>query len=100
MRATVIGDSDMVTGFQLVGINGVKVSSIDEAQHTLLKAVEDIDVAVVIIGEDFSNRMRNTIDEIRLNQIAPLIIELPGPHGPTGTIDISRIVRRSVGVQV
>ena len=100
MHATVIGDSDMVTGFQLVGINGVKVSTIDEARHTLLKTVENIDVAVVIISEDFSSKLRDTIDEIRLKQIAPLIIELPGQSGPSGTIDMSNIVRKAIGVQV
>jgi vacuolar-type H+-ATPase subunit F/Vma7 len=90
----------MVTGFRLVGIRGVVVSTVDEARHTLSKTVEDIDVALVIISEDFSTKIRNTVDELRLNRIAPLIIELPGRLGPSGAIDLSTILRKAIGVKV
>ena len=100
MHALVIGDYDMVTGFRLVGIRGVVVSTVDEARYTLSKTVEDIDVALVIISEDFSTKIRNTVDELRLNRIAPLIIELPGRLGPSGAIDLSTILRKAIGVKV
>jgi V/A-type H+-transporting ATPase subunit F len=100
LHALVIGDYDMVTGFRLVGIRGVVVSTVDEARHTLSKTVEDIDVALVIISEDFSTKIRNTVDELRLNRIAPLIIELPGRLGPSGAIDLSTILRKAIGVKV
>jgi V/A-type H+-transporting ATPase subunit F len=100
LHAIVIGDSDMVTGFQLVGIKGVEVFSVDEAKRTLLKAVENIDIAIVIISEDISIKLRATIDELRLNRIAPLIVELPGRAGPSGGIDMSRIVGKAIGVKV
>jgi vacuolar-type H+-ATPase subunit F/Vma7 len=90
----------MVTGFQLVGITGVEVATADEARRTLVKTVETIDVAIVIISEDFSTDLRETIDELRLNRIAPLIIELPGRSGPSGAIDMSSIVGKSIGVKV
>jgi vacuolar-type H+-ATPase subunit F/Vma7 len=100
MHALVIGDFDMVTGFQLVGIKGIIVSTVDEARHTLLKAVEDVDIALIIISEDFSTQMRDSIDNLRLNRIAPLIVEIPGRSGPSGAIDISRIVHKAIGVKV
>jgi V/A-type H+-transporting ATPase subunit F len=100
MHALVIGDFDIVTGFRLVGIKGVVVSTVDEARHTLLKAVEDIDVALIIISEDFSTKMRDSIDDLRLNRIAPLIVEIPGKSGPSGVIDMSNIVRKAIGVKV
>ena len=100
MYALVIGDYDVVTGFQLVGIKGVVVSTIDEARHTLLKAVEDVDVALIIVSEDFSTKMRDIIDDLRLNRIAPLIVEIPGRSGPSGEIDMSNIVREAIGVKV
>ena len=31
MLGYVIGDSDMITGFRLVGVEGVEVTSVDEA---------------------------------------------------------------------
>lgn len=90
----------MVTGFQLVGIKGIEVATVDEARRTLVKAVENFDVSIVIVSEDFSTELRATIDELRLNRIAPLIVELPGRSGPSGAIDMSRIVGRAIGVKV
>jgi vacuolar-type H+-ATPase subunit F/Vma7 len=90
----------MVTGFQLVGIKGIEVSTVDEARRTLIKAVENFDASIVIVSEDFSTELRATIDELRLNRIAPLIVELPGRSGPSGAIDMSRIVGRAIGVKV
>lgn len=100
MHALVIGDRDMVTGFRLVGIKGIVVSTVDEARRTLFKSVEDVDVAVIIIGEDFSTKIRDSIDKLRLDRIAPLIVELPGRSGPSGAIDMSAIVRKAIGVKV
>ena len=100
MYALVIGDRDMVTGFQLVGIKGIEVATVDEARRTLVKTVENFDVSIVIVSEDFSTELRATIDELRLNRIAPLIVELPGRSGPSGAIDMSRIVGRAIGVKV
>jgi vacuolar-type H+-ATPase subunit F/Vma7 len=90
----------MVTGFQLVGIKGIEVATVDEARRTLVKAVENFDVSIVIVSEDFSTELRATIDELRLNRIAPLIVELPGRSGPSGAIDMSRIVGKAIGVKV
>ena len=90
----------MVTGFQLVGIKGIEVATVDEARRTLVKTVENFDVSIVIVSEDFSTELRATIDELRLNRIAPLIVELPGRSGPSGAIDMSRIVGRAIGVKV
>jgi V/A-type H+-transporting ATPase subunit F len=100
MYALVIGDRDIVTGFRLVGVNGIVVSSVDETWRALSKAVESVDVALIIISEEFSAKMRDNIDKLRLSRIAPLIVEVPGRLGPSGAIDMSDIVREAIGVRV
>lgn len=100
MHAIVIGTNDMVAGFRLVGISGVVVSTVDEAKHALLKSMENIDVAIVMISETFSTELRKNIDELRLNRIAPLIIELPDRPGSFSAIDMSKIVGNAIGVKV
>ncbi len=100
MYALVIGDRDMVTGFRLVGVKGIVVSSVDEAWRALSKAVESVDVALIIISEEFSTKMRDNIDKLRLSRMAPLIVEAPGRLGPSGAIDMSDIVRKAIGVKV
>ena len=100
MQAFVIGDRDMVIGFQLVGVRGVAVSSVDEAWRALSKAVENMEIGIVIISEEFSTRMRDKIDELRLSRTIPLIVEIPGRLGPSKAIDVSDVVRRAIGVKV
>jgi V/A-type H+-transporting ATPase subunit F len=100
MYAFVIGDPDMVTGFRLVGVKGIIIFTVDEAWRALSKAIENVDVAVVIISEEFSTKMRDKIDKLRLSRIAPLIVEIPGKLGPSEATDIIDMVRKAVGVKV
>jgi vacuolar-type H+-ATPase subunit F/Vma7 len=88
MHAFVIGDRDVVTGFSLVGVKGVVVSSVDEAWRALSKAVESVDTAIIIISEEFSSKMKDKIDGLRLNPIAPLIVEIPENLGRSDAVDI------------
>lgn len=89
MHAFVIGDRDTVTAFSLVGIKGVVVSSVDEAWHALSRAVKSIDAAIIIISEEFSNKMGDEIDKLRLSRIAPLIVEIPGSLGRAEVVNVS-----------
>ena len=54
MLGYVIGDADMVTGFRLVGIEGVEANTADEAEQALDKALARTDLAIIIISEEFS----------------------------------------------
>jgi len=100
MQAFVIGDRDMVTGFQLVGVRGAVVSSVDEAWRALSKVIENVEVGIVIISEDFSTKMQDKINKLRLSRTNPLIVEIPGKSGPSKAIDMSDMVRRAIGVKV
>lgn len=100
MYAFVIGDHDTVTGFRLVGVKGVAVSSVEEARHALSRAVESADIAVIFVSEEFSTKMRDKIDKLRLSRISPLIVEIPGALGPSKATDIRDMVGEAVGVKI
>lgn len=100
MYAFVIGGHDMVTGFRLVGVKGVVVSSVEEARHALSRAVESADVAVIFVSEEFSTKMRDKIDKLRLSRIAPLIVEIPGTLGPSKATNLRDIIGKAVGVKI
>ena len=80
MIGYVIGDSDMITGFRLVGVEGIEVSTIDEARQALHKALSRSDIGVIIISEAFFTdpSMREEVDKIRQERVTPLIVEIPG----------------------
>ena len=100
MLGFVIGDKDMITGFRLVGVNGIEVDSVDQARQALSKTLIRKDVAVVIISEEFSTQMRSDIDKIRSEQIAPLIVEVPGPKGPSGETRMSDLISKTLGIRI
>jgi len=102
MLGVVIGDSDMVTGFRLVGLEGVEVTSPDEALQALSKELERTDLAIIVISEDFSTKpqLLQTIDKVRQERRNPLIVEIPGSKGKPSEIRISDLIVKTLGVRL
>lgn len=102
MLGYVIGDSDMITGFKLVGIEGVEVTSVDEARRALNDALARRDVAIIIVSAVFSTQplMREWIDKARRERKTPLIVEIPGSRGISGEIRISDIISKTIGIRM
>ncbi len=102
MLGFVIGDSDMVTGFRLVGVEGTEAASLDEAQQALEKALTRNDLAIVIISEEFSSQpqMHEAIDKARRERISPLIVEVAGSRGKPSEIRMSDLISKTLGVRM
>jgi len=102
MLGYVIGDSDMITGFRLIGIEGVEVTSVDEARQALNDALARRDVVIIIVSSAFSTQstMREWIDKARRERKTPLIIEIPGSKGTKGEIRISDIISKTIGIRM
>jgi vacuolar-type H+-ATPase subunit F/Vma7 len=100
MLGFVIGDNDMITGFRLVGVDGVEVASVEEARRALSQALSRSDLAIILISEEFSVQMRSEIDKIRSEQIAPTIVEIPGPKGAKNEINMSDLISRTLGIKL
>jgi len=102
MLGVVIGDSDMVTGFRLVGLEGVEVTSPDEALQALSKELERTDLAIIVISEDFSTKpqLLQTIDKVRQERRNPLIVEIPGSKGKPSEIKISNLIVKTLGIRL
>jgi V/A-type H+-transporting ATPase subunit F len=102
MIGFVIGDSDMITGFRLVGVEGVEASTSDEARQALLKALTRSDIGVIIISEAFSTdpSMRQEVDKLRQERVTPLIVEIPGSKGPANKMALSDIVSKILGIKM
>ena len=102
MIGFVIGDSDMITGFKLVGIEGTEASTSDEARQALIKALTRSDIGVIIISEAFSTdpSMRQEVDKLRQERVTPLIVEIPGSKGPANKMALSDIVSKILGIKM
>jgi vacuolar-type H+-ATPase subunit F/Vma7 len=102
MIGYVIGDSDMITGFRLVGIEGVEASTTDEAKQALNKALTRSDIGVIIISEAFFTdpSMQEAVDKVRQEHVTPLIVGIPGSKGPANKMQLSSMISKILGIKI
>jgi len=102
MIGYVIGDSDMITGFRLVGIEGVEVSTTEEAKQALNKALTRSDIGVIIISEAFFTdlSMQEAVDKVRQEHVTPLIVEIPGSKGDANKMQLSDMISKILGIKM
>ena len=102
MLGYVIGDSDMVVGFRLVGVDGIEAGSSEEAQQALSKAFARHDLGIVIISEEFSSQppLREMIDKIRHERRDLLVVEMPGSKGKASVVRMSDLISKTLGVRM
>ena len=102
MKFFLISDNiDTQMGMRMAGIEGVVAHSKDHVLEELAKAVEDEEVAVVLMTEKLVELCRDRVYDIKLNRRKPLIVEIPDRHGNSGVIDsISRYVEEAIGIKI
>jgi vacuolar-type H+-ATPase subunit F/Vma7 len=102
MLAYIIGDSDMITGFRLVGVEGAEANSVDEARQALNNALGRTDLAIIIISEEFSTQpqMHEAIEKIRRERKNTLIVEMPGSKGKPSQVHMSDLISKTLGVRI
>ncbi len=100
MLSFVIGDHDMVTGFRLVGASGIEVTSAEAAHEAFSKALEQKDVAVLLISEVFASQIRSDVDRARSEHNIPVIVEVPGSTGGPAQTRLSDLVSKVLGMRI
>lgn len=102
MRFHLISDNlDTLIGMRLAGIDGVVVHEKDKVEEALSAAIEDEDVAVVLMTEKLVKLCPDLVYELKLKRQRPLIVEIPDRHGAGRTKDsITKYVRDAIGLKV
>ena len=97
----VIGDQDTVVGFRFAGVHGVIVDNAREAREELQRVCDEQPQSIVVITERIANQIRDAIDDIRFGERLPLLVEIPGPRGPSEeTPSLLSLIREAVGIKV
>jgi V/A-type H+/Na+-transporting ATPase subunit F len=102
MIGFVIGDSEMITGFRLVGVKGVEVTSADEAQQALNKVLTRNDVGIIIISEEFltNSSLSAEVDRVRQEKVTPLIVGIPGSRRSVNEMHLSAKISKILGIKI
>lgn len=102
MKFFLISDNiDTQMGMRIAGIEGVVAHTAEEVSDALSGAVEDEEIAVVLMTEICSKLCHDKVYDIKLNRRRPLIVEIPDRHGKSGISEsISRYVEESIGIKL
>ena len=101
MKVLVIGSAPAVWGFALTGVQGQVVETLAEFNAALDDALAAPAVGIILVTEDVASLARDRIDNLTARSEIPLIVEIPGPDGPTpGRPSINELLRRTIGVKV
>jgi V/A-type H+-transporting ATPase subunit F len=97
----VIGNRDAVWGFALAGVRGQVATTAQELNQALDTALADQDLGIVLVTEDVANLARPRVDLLMVRSTSPLVVEIPGPEGPSpDRPTLSEVIRHTIGVRL
>jgi V/A-type H+-transporting ATPase subunit F len=101
MKLLVIGNPDAVRGFALAGVRGQIAATDEELNRALDTALADEEVGIVLVTEDVADLARRRVDMLMVRSAVPLVVEIPGPEGPSpDRPPLSEVIRRTIGVRI
>lgn len=101
MRFFIIGDKDTVTGFSLVGVEGVVAHTRVEALNAIKQAMNCRDIGIILITERLAIEIRSTIDELIFRRKCTLILQIPDLNGPLqARRSVEEYVISALGIKV
>ncbi len=98
MKIAVVGDSDMIVGFRLAGLDETYEIKSDEEGYEKIKMLDEKDdIGLIIIPEKLGEKIRP-----KLKDIKKFIVEVPDKEGPiTREHDpVKILVRKAVGIEL
>jgi len=97
----VVADEDTVQGFRYAGIAGAVARDGREAAAELDRLAKGGSALIIIVTEQVANWAPDKVREIRFTEELPLIVEIPGPEGPSEeSRDLLRLIREAVGIKL
>ena len=102
MRFYLISDNvDTQMGMRLAGIDGVVVHEPAEVKNALMEAMDDKEVAVVLMTEKLVYLCSELVYDLKLNRRSPLIVEIPDRHATSNiTENISKYIESAIGLKL
>ena len=95
MKIALIGDEDTIALFKLAG-----VSICHDNEEKFSEIVNDESVAILLITDEYAEKLRNKIIQHRLLKEMPIIVEIPGKKKMEREDTIKKLIVRAIGVEV
>ena len=96
-----IGDSELVTAFRFIGIDGTAVHDHTEAEQAFKTITDSNDCKVLIMTEETASWLDESIVSWQLSGNYPLIVEIPGIMGKMpARKTITEAIREAIGINI
>ncbi len=112
MKYYIIGDTELVLAFSLVGVDGIAVVNKNEAIDSFNRVtgrsttngnatpIEELP-KVLILTENIAMMLEDEILQWQMKGEFPLIVEIPGIHGHIiGRKSLTESIREAIGIHV
>lgn len=97
----VLGEEEIILGFNLVGIQGRVVTEREEALEAFKFATLDADAKVLILTEEAAVLLEAEVLEWNMSGKFPLLVEIPGLNGRMeGKKTLVESIREAIGISV
>lgn len=102
MKMYLISDNvDTCTGMRLTGVEGCIVHDKIQLKAQLDNVLTDKEIGILLITEKLSQEFSEVINDIKLNQTLPLVVEIPDRHGTGRRPDfITAYVNEAIGLNL
>ena len=98
MRVVAIGSRGFVAGFELAGMDGVRVENSDQALARITENLTKPDVALILVSDDVAGPIHERLTEIRTERPMPLIYEIPAPGSKKEKVEYRAMLKSILGV--
>ena len=97
----VLRPSSAIVRNRFAGIHGELVETPDEARAALERATAMPDIGILILTDTVADTIRDEVNAVRFRRPRPLVVEVPGPTGPSPKRqDLLALIREAVGIRV
>lgn len=89
-------------GLRLAGIEGVIVQNGEETVAAVDKVLKDDTIGIVLMTEVACSFANEAVNEVKVNNTRPLIVEIPDRHVKQGDINASlaQYVKEAIGANL
>jgi V/A-type H+/Na+-transporting ATPase subunit F len=98
MRVIAIGSRGFVAGFELAGMDGIRVENSDQALLQINENLNKADVALILVSDDVAAPIHDKLTEIRTERAMPLIYEIPAPGSKKEKVEYRAMLKSILGV--
>ena len=101
MKLAGIVDKDTAVGLRLAGIQDLYVPE-DNTLEIWNKILDRDDIGIVLITEHFAEKIAKYLDDYRIRNSIPIIVEIPDKKGriPDHVDYVSHLIKKAVGLEV